>query len=113
MTLGGGFDSYLRMSSRRLIALMAAAGLCVRIAALGQVQYSSPGVMGSSAFDWNDLKATTNDHGLFIRVFTTRTATFKNPECVPPDWSRAGRRMIRIIIRRRKLWSSARGRVRR
>ncbi len=77
------------MPTKRFLPLLLAPGFVSALVLAGCVSMSTApaaggsGVMGSSVFDWNTIasRATTNEHGLFARVFTSRTATFNNIEC--------------------------------
>ena len=69
-----------RLLSRReiIIALVSA---CGAVAIFAATQNNSPAIMGSAAFDWNQMTITTNETGSVRSVFRAPTATLDELEC--------------------------------
>jgi quercetin dioxygenase-like cupin family protein len=61
-----------------IVALISAGGA---IAIFAATQNNPPAVMGSAAFDWNQMVATTNETGSVRSVFRAPTATLDELEC--------------------------------
>lgn len=70
--------NFLLTRRELLIALISACGAVGLFAA---VQDTKPAVMGSSAFDWNQIEAKTNETGSVRKFFQTPTATLDELEC--------------------------------
>jgi quercetin dioxygenase-like cupin family protein len=61
-------------------ALILTAATCMSAGAVLGQSNQQP-VMGSCVVEWDSLPATTNEHGLFRRVFNSPTAALSNLEC--------------------------------
>ncbi len=70
------------MPTKRILALIPTIAICIAaFAVLGQSDNDKRPVMGSCVVEWDSLQATTNEHGLFRRVFNSPTAALSNLEC--------------------------------
>jgi quercetin dioxygenase-like cupin family protein len=65
--------------TKRFALILTAATCMAAGAVLGQSNLQP--VMGSCVIEWDSLPATTNEHGLFRRVFNSPTAALSNLEC--------------------------------
>jgi quercetin dioxygenase-like cupin family protein len=68
------------MPTKKFLAVILTAAIGIAAGAV-RGQSNQPPVMGSCVIEWDSLRANTNEHGLFRRVFNSPTATLSNLEC--------------------------------
>jgi quercetin dioxygenase-like cupin family protein len=67
------------MTTKRL-AMILSIGLCAAVPA-ARAQTNTKPLMGSTAIEWDSIKATTNNYGSVRKFFDAPTATLNNLEC--------------------------------
>src|ERR1041385_5758912 len=66
--------------TRRELAV-AVISVCATVALFATAQSNPPAIMGSAAYDWNQLEAKPTEVGSVRKVFQAPTATLDELEC--------------------------------